>query len=253
MSRKRKILSIAVLQGVIAALAIVLRSVAGLSTITTLVGALLVGFLVTLCALVGDRLGASVCAFRAREQLAEQLDDDFEQLRGLDDGIRINIMVLSRRWWGRRFFRFLERRGFVNEHPDLHLQLDYGQGACSVAFMNRRWAVYNPTTDVLYQGTTGTKEVTHNNPARHCRLRSWQQDRTRHLQIVYSYPVGRSFVSPEHTSVDMDPNKVLGIINIDSTSTNAWDLHTDSGIRDLILTRILPNCAVICSDALSEE
>jgi hypothetical protein len=137
------------------------------------------------------------------------------QLKANAVAARINLMMPSRtlRWLGLvRYFKMRWSQGMANQ-PDVNLSFRLNQGITGACFQNRQ-PIYADRDQIL-NGPFALPE----------KLRRHAPD----LQAIFSYPVYEPARKGRPQS-----GKLLGVLNLDSTSSNAYNILMVTPVFDQV-------------------
>jgi hypothetical protein len=141
------------------------------------------------------------------------VDPLISQLKDNSVVVRVNLMMACRTWrwcWTRRYFCMKWYRGMENQ-PDVNIIFPVGKGISGQCFQTKRPVYANPAALAQYPL-----------PKRISLL-------TQHLQAVLSFPV---FEPPGKRGIQS--GRLLGVLNLDSQTPNAYDLLTSQAVLDQI-------------------
>jgi hypothetical protein len=141
------------------------------------------------------------------------VDPLISQLKANGVTARVNLMMMERtwRWLGfRRYFRMKWHKGMENQ-PDVNLFFPVSYGVSGQCVRDKQ---------PIYAGSEAVGKFS---------LPGKADKLTRHLEAILSFPV----FEPAGKN-GMQSGKVLGVLNLDSSTPNAYDLLTGQAVLDQI-------------------
>ncbi len=168
-------------------------------------------------------------------------ENPIEELRKYDDTARLNILeiryLLPRKKWGR--FRPIYQR-YMEGAWDIHLGMRVDQGVSGEAVRTKRPCLGN------LEDPNATAFL----------LEPEQQEKTKDLTVVFSYPIRRLKKLKEDDKF-YPTDDIIGVLNIDSSKKGAYDFYneqlipgTDTTLREEV-ERVQEKIALICSRMMS--
>lgn len=140
---------------------------------------------------------------------------------------RINLMMPKRTWrWLRlrRYFKMRWSRGMDNQ-PDVNLSFRLKHGITGACFKTRQ-PVYSGPDDIRRPEFALPKRIAQHTP---------------NLQVIFSYPVYEIARKGHPQS-----GKVIGVLNLDSTTLNAYNILMEGTVFDAV-HRTMQNIATIAA------
>lgn len=225
---------------------------AGIPTLGSLTGdlstTLAIGSLTTATAFVGNLLLVDatdpwVERQRVRHFLLSACQPAIEELRRKDKTARLNVMLVRRSpFWWRSGFEF-HTQLHMDPSPDRSIQLRSKHGVAGWAHRTRKWAVGDFLADKLYQGPPRSTEATDQIANPQYSLTTEQRQATSHLKLIYSYPFFQIVKGEGEQQVKT--NRVLGVVNVDSSRQDAWTFYQNEGLHHELLSDTLPAIATV--------